>query len=264
MSSTLAPFIVRKLAGLGSDPRPADLDALHKLLDTVPEERVVSDEEVQVFKNVEKKTLVYQKTFKKATEDLNERTKFTTRFCMLFSLPVLLSIIISGILPKFEVFGVCIFVLSFWPITLIAVVFLFHLYGFDLDFPFPVPVQYEVLKDEDDDWQDTMTSTELHFRQKALVNGWEQLEPEQLERLDSVVLFLSALLINLGHYSIRLLALHQFFRKNSDLFSSPSLFTEPLAIFFVIEFIFSIFMALLFCAPFWVKVYQIITFKKNL
>ncbi|CAL2037851.1 unnamed protein product [Caenorhabditis brenneri] len=246
--STLAPFIVRKLDALGSDPKKDDLEALNKLLNTVPPERVVSDEEVQELKSLEKKTLKNQEMFKKEMEDRKKRGKFSIFFCLSFPLPFILSLIIYFNYPEFELVADFIILLGFWPVKSVAIVILFYFYRFDLGLKLSTPktVQPEEFENEDDDWQDTMTSTELHFRQKALVDGWEQLRKERNERLDlNFLLAFFALFINLLYSSIWADFIDDF-KHQSDSLDILSFSIEPYSIFAFVEYIFSISMLLFF------------------
>ncbi|EGT45830.1 hypothetical protein CAEBREN_17743 [Caenorhabditis brenneri] len=90
-----------------------------------------------------------------------------------------------------------------WPVDLIVVaIYLFHFHGSELGLKLGTsnPVQPEVVEneeeDEDDDWEGSMTSTELQSRQKALLRRWEPIMEERAERLEpSGWLFFARLLI---------------------------------------------------------------------
>lgn len=254
--STVPTLIVRKLNDLGANPIIADLNGICELFDIVQEERLVSDEEVQELKNVEKKTLENQNEYKKETENMSEKLKFSIWYCLLFPLPLFLSVVIYGFIPKFIYVPGLVLLLNCWPFKLVAVVILFRLYGLNLGFEFGTPKpdhQPEMLED-DDDWQDSMTSTELQYRQEDIVERWDQLKCERKEYLFSSFWPLITIVINFAYSYLWAEFINDLFtNKESISFLSLSSSSEPTSIFLSVGYIFSCSMTLLFSAQFLVE-----------
>ncbi|EGT45835.1 hypothetical protein CAEBREN_23365 [Caenorhabditis brenneri] len=155
------------------DPEEAKLKAIRDLLKGVQEEGVVSDEEIRKLKKLENELLKRQKMYKKLLGNWNQKWKFTTRFYMLFPIPFLLCVLFFG--NSLAAYCKFILLMSSWPVKSVAIVILFYFYRFDLNFP----TWPEAPENEDDDWQDSMTSTEFQSRGKALLNSWEKLKTER-------------------------------------------------------------------------------------
>ncbi|CAL2037855.1 unnamed protein product [Caenorhabditis brenneri] len=202
---TLPLFIAdnEKLDALGLSPEKDELDAIRVLLYTNQEERVISDEELQEWKRLEKKVLENQNTYKKNTESLREFIKHEIPLILLWILPISFSVRVLRFMFAAECHSNPFTLFDRWPIDLIVfAIYLYHFHGSELRLKqgTPDPVQPEVIENEeednDDDWEGSMTSTELQSRQKALVRKWEPIMQERVERLDpSGWLFFARLLI---------------------------------------------------------------------
>ncbi|EGT45556.1 hypothetical protein CAEBREN_15925 [Caenorhabditis brenneri] len=185
---TLPIYIAEKLEALGRDTKEADLNEIRVLLFMNQEERVVTDEELQEWKKSEKKILEKQDDYKKSTENIEKKAKYDLPLGMIITMLIKLCLKISQYILGVEYTGGSPRLASWWPIDFIVVaVYLFHFHGSDLRLKFLTvqPVQHEVFENEDDDWEDSMTSTELQSRQKAVLNRWRQLKKEREENLDS-------------------------------------------------------------------------------
>ncbi|EGT45802.1 hypothetical protein CAEBREN_17116 [Caenorhabditis brenneri] len=186
-NDTFPTFIYRKLNTLGSNPTKSDLDFINELINepVQEEERVVPHEEVQEWKKLEKKALNDQNSYKKETKIMTKTEKYLIRFS--FSLLLLVCFcwkILPYMLEDDENSEDPMLLLLSWPIDFIAVaIYIFCLYGSNLGALKPVKHQVLENEDDDDDWQDSMTSTELLSMQKVLVNEWNKLEKERTEQL---------------------------------------------------------------------------------
>ncbi|CAL2037853.1 unnamed protein product [Caenorhabditis brenneri] len=242
---TVPALINRKFYDLYGEPGEDELNSIRELLNVVQEERVATDEEVQGLKKLEKKVLENQDNYKKDTEHSIIKAKNSVR---LISVLILL-VFVCGYIGKLARFRVVVY----WPIDLIVVaIYLYSLYGSWLGFKVGIckTAETEVLENEDDnDWQDSMTSTEIHSRQKALVNGWEQVQKERKELLKPNVWPFIARFLNLVYFALRVLAIHRI-TKEPSLFAS-SFFTEPTSL--DVQFIISIVLVIYFFIDFLVE-----------
>ena len=82
---TLPLYIAEKLEALRWNPVEDDLDPVRVLFYTPQEERVISDEELQEWKKLEKKILENQNTYKKSTESIEKKAKYDVSFCTIFN-----------------------------------------------------------------------------------------------------------------------------------------------------------------------------------
>ncbi|EGT45833.1 hypothetical protein CAEBREN_22009 [Caenorhabditis brenneri] len=240
---TVPTLINRKFYDLFGEPGEDELNSIRELLNVVQEERVATDEEVQGLKKLEKKVLEDQNNYKKDTEHSIIKAKNSVDLIFLLTLLVF----VCGYISKLTRFRVVVY----WPIDLIVVaIYLYSLYGSWLGSKLGIckNVESEVLENEDDnDWQDSMTSTELLSRQKALVNGWEQVQKERKELLKPNFWPFIARFLNMVYFGLRVYAIHRV-EKEPSLFVS-SFFTEPtsldvqcilsivLVIYFFIDFL---------------------------
>ncbi|EGT45783.1 hypothetical protein CAEBREN_08267 [Caenorhabditis brenneri] len=258
---TLPIYIAEKLDALGRDPKEVDLNMIRVLLYTNREERVVSHEEVQVLKNLEKKVLENQNNYKKETKHMNDRANFSTRFFLLFPMLAALAVFIIGSILKREALLKYIILLGFWPIKLAAVVILYYSYFPDGGFLDLIGIPYYVKpqvfeNEEDDDWEDSMTSTELLSRQMAIVTEWEKLREERKEYFSNNSLSVSALICNSFYTVIRFGFIMELEKQKSIPFFDPSFFL-------VTEFIFSFSLLFLFFLQFLSEVGHGEDFKKQ-
>ncbi|CAL2037856.1 unnamed protein product [Caenorhabditis brenneri] len=186
---TLPIYIAEKLEALGRNTKEADLNEIRVLLLMNQEERVVTDEELQEWKKSEKKILENQKTYKKSTESIEKKAKFDLPLGMIITMLIKFGLKISQYILGVEYTGGSPRLASWWPIDFIVVAaYLFHFHGSHLWLKFLTaqPVQHEVFENEDDDdWEDSMASTELQSRQKAVLSRWRQLKKEREGNLDS-------------------------------------------------------------------------------
>ncbi|CAL2037850.1 unnamed protein product [Caenorhabditis brenneri] len=261
---TLPIYIAEKLDALGRDPKEVDLNMIRVLLYTYREERLVCHEEVQELKNLEKKVLENQNNYKKETKHMNDRAKFSIRFFLLFPMLAGLAVFIIGSILKREALLKYIILLGFWPIKLAAVVILYHSYFPDGGFSDLIGIPYYVKplvfeNEEDDDWEDSMTSTELQSRQMAIVTGWEQARAERKEYFSNNFSSVSALICNWIYTAIRFGFIMELEKQKSIPFFGPS----ASSFFFVTEFIFSFSLLFLFFLQFLSEVGHGEDFKKS-
>ncbi|EGT45707.1 hypothetical protein CAEBREN_10172 [Caenorhabditis brenneri] len=152
----------------------------------VQDERVVSDEEVKEWKRTEKEIREKQNSRWLRRE---RRIKEADHELPILLLLVLIikagSVVLRSVFQvKFSEFNLQL--LSCWPVDFIILpLYLICLYGSGrFKIGIPEPVQPEVFENEDDDeWEDSMTTKELQSRQKALVNRWSTLEKKPVEHL---------------------------------------------------------------------------------
>ncbi|CAL2037854.1 unnamed protein product [Caenorhabditis brenneri] len=171
---TLPILINEKLDALGAGLKKADLDVIRELLSVYQEDRVLSQEEIDEWIESERKILVDQSDYKNESEKIVERGKCACWFCLFFTLLILICFY-KAVSPEYDFYLKLLFR---WPIHFVAIlIHCLHLYISTRRVSKPV----QVLEDVNDDWKDSMTSTELQCRQKALVNEWTQLLKERIK-----------------------------------------------------------------------------------
>ncbi|CAL2037847.1 unnamed protein product [Caenorhabditis brenneri] len=222
---TFPTFINQKLNALGLMPKKADLDAIRALLYISQEERVLSDEELQDWKKSEKEVLEDQNIYKNRTENLIKTGKSAIYFCLLFTLPISLCFYILRKILDVETsevaFKWC------WIINLIAMaIYIFYLKRFNIRLFFVIPKTAKVLENESSHWQNSMTTTELQSRQKALVSGWEELLKEQNDNPLLIIMSTLSFFATMAYFGLRFVAIHELIKEKSTLSSlrGPKIF----------------------------------------
>ncbi|EGT45587.1 hypothetical protein CAEBREN_21951 [Caenorhabditis brenneri] len=243
---TLPIFIAGKLEALDWDTKDADLNEIRLLLYTYQEERMISDEELQEWKKSEKKILENQNNYKKITKRMEEDAKYFLPLGMIITMLIkfgfkILQYILQVEFPKEF--------LSVWSIMdfIVVAIYLSYFHGSDLRLKFLTakpPVQPEVLENEDDDWENSMTSTELQSTQKTVLNEWRQLRKERKEYVESSFLMSFVHCVIIFYCFIRLFAIKIVTLDESIKFFSCSTSLEKL--FLCVEYIFTVIILTLF------------------
>ncbi|EGT45766.1 hypothetical protein CAEBREN_13812 [Caenorhabditis brenneri] len=179
---SLPTLINEKLNALGLDTKEADLNVIRELFSVQQEDRVLSQKEVWEWKESERKILVNLRNYKNDTENIVKRGKCSLWFCLFFTLPISFCIYEAVSLDN-EFY----FKLFFrWPIHFIAI--LIHFYHLSIVNTHQILEPVQVLGIVNDDWQYSMTSTELQSRQNSLVSEWTQLVKNRVKNPCLVVL----------------------------------------------------------------------------
>ncbi|CAL2037849.1 unnamed protein product [Caenorhabditis brenneri] len=242
---TLPSFINRKLDDLGSQPTGADLNAIRVFLDIVQEERVLSYGEVQDWKRSEKKVLENQNTYKEKMKTNEAQGKCSIYFCMFFTLPVFLCVYLTESLGETTPYFFTRMLVR-WPINFIAIaIFFFYMNSLS-----QAPKHVQSKKSEDDGWQDSMTSTELQSRQRALVDKWELVKKQNKIELGLDRNINLACFFNMFYFVCRLIAVVVLMEKNAYILYFSSFKEDTLNAMLNIELLFTIVFIFLFYQQF--------------